>query len=192
MQRTATLLEEIRAHYTGEKRDLLRVLLNSTSAAEANLALDALQRMMPEKVLVSACNLREVVRALPSSPFTMRVDEDTLIDAGGLTRHIAVLSKELPDGLAISLTTAGNLVLDIIIRSDAERYFWNPIPVTDDFVNGDVLDHLIQSDHLLHEIINLTKLMGMVFNARFYLSLEDWLLESAADAYESIRDIFSE
>lgn len=191
MQRTATLLEGLRAHYAGEKRYLLRVLLNSTSAAEASLALDALRPMMPEKVIVHACNLREVIRALPSSPFTMRVDEETLAKAAGMSRHIAVLSKELPDGLVISLTTAGNLVLDIIIRTDAEPYFWNPVPISDDYISGAVLDHLIESDHLLTEIIELTNIMGLVFNPKFYLSLEDWLFECAADAYEDIRDLFS-
>ena len=36
-------LATLRAHYTGETRDLMRILLNATSAAEANLALEVLK-----------------------------------------------------------------------------------------------------------------------------------------------------
>lgn len=187
---TATTLDRIRSHYAGDTRELLRVLLNSTSAAEANLALDALRENVPEKVLVGACNLREVLRALPSSPFTMRVDEPTLAEAAGLTRGIAAMGKDLPDGITLSVTTAGNLVLDIIIRVDDHKYFWNPVPITDDFVHGEVLDRVIESDHLLDAVIDLTRCMGVVWNPKFYLSLEDWLMESAVDAYENIRDLF--
>lgn len=187
---TATTLAQIRAHYHGETRDLLRVLLNATSAAEANLALQALRGSVPEKVLVNLCNLREVLGALPSSPLTMRVDEPTLERTAGLTRGIAAMSKTLPDGIVLSVTTAGNLVLDLIVRSGDEKHFWNHVPVTDDFVNGDVLDKVVESDYLLDEVIALAKAMGVVFNPKFYLSLEDWLFESAAEAYEGIRDIF--
>lgn len=187
---TATTLAQIRSHYDGETRDLVRVLLNATSAAEANLALQALRGPVPEKVLVSLCNLREVLRSLPSSPLTMRVDEPTLAKAAGLTRGIAAMSKTLADGTVLWVTTAGNLVLDIIVRSGDEKYFWNHVPVTDDFINGDVLDLVIESECLLDEVIDLAKAMGLVFNPKFYVSLEDWLFESAAEAYEGIRDIF--
>lgn len=190
MLSTATALEQIRAYYEGEARDLLRVLLNSTSAAEANLALDALRPLVPEKTLVGACNLREVLAGLPSSPFTMHVDESTLADIAGMRRGIAAMSKELPDGRVLSLTTAGNLVLDIIVRVDDEGLFWNPIPITHDVLNTETLDQVIASDYLLDEVIELTRCMGVVWNPKFYLSLEDWLLEYAADAWENIRDIF--
>lgn len=190
MLKTTSTLGRVRAHYQGETRDLLKVLLNTTSVAEASLALDAMRDLVPEKDLVVALNLREVVRTLPSSPFTMRVDESTLADTAGLTRGIAMMTKELPDGIAVAITTAGNLVLDVIIRTDDEKYFWNPVPITDDYVSPDVLDYVVESDYLLDEIIELTHCMGVVWNPKFYLSLEDWLLEWAADAYEDICDLF--
>lgn len=190
MLKTTSTLERVRAHYQGETRDLLRVLLNATSVAEASLAVDAVRDVIPEKDLVVALNLREVLRTLPSSPFTMRVDESTLAEVAGLTRGIAMMSKELQDGIVLSITTAGNLVLDLIVRVGEEKYFWNPVPITEDFVSPDVIDHVIESDHLLDEIIALTHCMGVVWNPKFYLSLEDWHMEWAADAYEGIRDLF--
>lgn len=187
---TATALSQIRSHYEGEARDLLRVLMNATSAAEANLALDALGPLVPAKVLVQACNLREVLSALPASPFAMRVDESTLAEVTGYERGIAAMSKTLPDGLTLSATTAGNLVLDIIVKVGERKHFWNPVPVKEDYVSSDMLDEVVSSDHLLDEVIELAKSMGMVFNPKFYFSLEDWLLESAADAYDDIVGLF--
>lgn len=183
-------LAHVRAHYEGEKRDLLRVLLNATSAAEANLALEVLRPLAPESVLVCACNLREVLAALPSSPFSMRVDEETLARTAGLTRHIAAMSKRLDDGTELVVTTAGNLVLDVIVRSDFEKYFWNPIPVGDDFVSPPVLDLVIESPCLLDAAIDLAKAMGIVLNPKFYLSIEDWGLEYAQDVFEGLEGLF--
>lgn len=187
---TATTLERLRSHYDGETRYLMRVLLNGTSPAEANLALDALREVVPEKVLVDACNLREVLRALPSSPFTMHVDECALAGAAGLTRGIAAMNKYLADGITLSITTAGNLVLDIIVRVDGKKYFWNTVPVTDDFVSSEVLDHVVKSDYLLDEVIDLARCMGVVWYPKFYLSLEDWLMETAVDAFDNLQDHF--
>lgn len=183
-------LAALRPHYTDETRDLMRVLLNATSAAEANLALDVLKAMVPDKALVTACNLREVLAAMPSSPFTMRVDEETLARSAGLTRHVAAMGKTLDDGIQLHVTTAGNLVLDIIIKDGDSKFFWNPVPVMDDYVNTEVLDMVIGSDYLLDAMIDLAHCMGLVLNPKFYLSLEDWHLEYASDVFEGLGDLF--
>lgn len=188
---TATTgLARLRPAYQPEIRDVFRVLLNSTSAAEANLALEILRQSVPEKVLVIACNLREVLRALPASPFTMRVDESTLLRTAGLERHMASFGKQLPGGIELVVTTAGNLVLDLIVKHDAEKYFWTPIPIRDDFVNPDIVDLVVESGYLLDEIIELVKCMGVVFNPRFYLSLEDFQMDYAADVIQGIDELF--
>lgn len=183
-------LAQIRPHYDGEQRDLLRVLLNATSPAEANLALDVLKGSVPEKALVSACNVREVLRVLPASPFTMAVDEQTLCRTAGFERRIAAMGRELIDGTELVVTTAGNLVLDVIVKHRGEKLFWNSVPVTDDYVNGQILDLLITSDYLLEAAIDMTVAMGMVFNPKFYLSIEDWHLEYASDVFEGLGDLF--
>lgn len=188
---TATgCLSVLRPHYVGDTRDLLRVLLNATSPTEANLALDVLRSTMTDKELVHACNLREVLSSLPTSPFAMRVDEETLARAVGFERRIAAMGIVLDDGVELAITTAGNLVLDVIVRSDGEKHFWNPIPVTDDFVHDGALDLVMESDGLLAAIIEMTTAMGVVFNPKFYLSLEDWQLEYAQDVFEGLRDLF--
>lgn len=181
---------QIRSHYQESTSELLRVLLNATSAAEANLALEVLREHVPEKSLVAACNLREVLRALPTSPFTMRTDEDTLAKAAGLERRVAAMGKVLDDGIELVVTNAGNLVLDIIIKHRGEKYFWNPVPVIDDYVNPAVLDLIITSDHLLDAVVELTQCMGMVLNPKFYLSVDDWHMEYAADVFDGLGDLF--
>ena len=187
---TKTTLGAIRSYYGDETRDLLRVLLNAASVAEANLALQLLVDSVPEKVLVGACNLREVLSELPSTPFTMRADEATLARTAGLERHIAAMSKVLGDGCELVVTTAGNLVLDVIVRHEGEKLFWNAVPVTDDFVNTGVLDLVVGSEYLLDAVIDLATCMGAVFNPKFYVSLEDWRIEYAADAFECLGDLF--
>lgn len=187
---TTSLLLRVRGCYESANKDLLRILLNATSSAEANLALDVLRDTFDEKDLVAACNLREVLAAIPSSPFAMRVDEETLIKTAGLRRSVAAMSKTLDDGADLVVTTAGNLVLDILVRDGSVKYFWNAVPVTDDFVNDQVLDLIVSSDVLLDEVIELVKCMGVVFNPKFYLSLEDWKLEHVAEMFEGLESLF--
>lgn len=190
MLTTATPLGLIGEHYRGECRELFHIVLNSTSATEANIALEVLSGSVPERTLVAACNLREVLAELPATPFAMRVDEDTLAGAAGLTRHMAVLERVLDDGTVLAVTTAGNLVLDILVAHRGERHYWNPVPIDTDRVTASVLDAVVDSPDLLDSVIELITAMGMVFNPTFYLSLEDWKLEYAADVFEGIGELF--
>jgi hypothetical protein len=185
-----TGLSQLRPHYTDDTRELFRVLINSTSAAEATLALEVLRESVPDRPLVTACNLREALCELPCSPFQMSVDEETLCRAARLDKQMAALKKNMPGGIELVVTTAGNLVLDLIVRHQGEKYFWTPIPITDDFVNPGVVDLVVTSSYLLDEVIELVKCMGVVFNPKFYLSLDDFRLENAADVFEGIGDLF--
>jgi hypothetical protein len=184
-------LPQLKACYTSETRELLSIVINSTSAAEANLALEALKDSIPEYVLVTACNLREVLQAFPPSPFVMSTDCESLARIAELERDVAVLRKVAPDGTEICLTTAGNLVLDFIVKTrEGRQLYWTPIPVVDDFVNPAVVDAILDSDCLLVEAIELLKHMGVVFNPKFYLSLEDFRLEYASAAIGALDELF--
>jgi hypothetical protein len=183
-------LARLRPYYEGEALDFMRVLLNAISPTEANLALEVLRTSLPEKVILTACNLREVLRSLPTSPFSMRVDEDTFAKAAGFDRDVAVMCRKLDDGLVLCLTTAGNLVLDMIVKDEHNKYFWNDVPVTEDFVTADVLDLLISSECLLAEVIEAVTHMGLVFNPKFYLSLDDWHLDHAQDVFAGLGELF--
>jgi hypothetical protein len=191
MLTVTTGLSQLRSHYTHETRELLSVVINATSAAEASLALEVLRGAVPEKPLVTACNLREVLQAIPTSPFVMSVDGDTLARVAGLEQDVAILWKRLSDDTELCVTTAGNLALDLIVRaSDGHKHFWTPIPMTRDFVNPAVVDLLIASDCLLAEVIELIKNMGLVFNPKFYLSIEDFRFEYAAAAISDLDELF--
>lgn len=183
-------LSQLRGHYVDDNRDLLRILINATSTTEANLALEVLRQSMPEKDIVLACNLREVIKALPSSPFQMRTDEETLVKSAQLTKDVASMGKRLDDDIELSVTTAGNLVLDVVVRTESGSRYWNDVPVTDDFMTTDALDLAMESSHLLEAVISLVKDMGLVFNPKFYLSLEDWQMDYAEDVFKGIGDLF--
>jgi hypothetical protein len=186
----ATGLSSLRQHYTDENRDLFRVLLNATSAAEATLSLHVLAPIVPEKILVTACNLREVLGSMPASPFPMRVDEETLIRTAHLEKQTAALGRVLPDGLELVVTTAGNLVLDVIVKNGTAKFFLTPIPVVEDFVNPEIVDLIIESDYLLNEMIELVTSMGVVFNPLFYMSVDDFTLEHASEALAGLGELF--
>lgn len=191
MLQVTTGLSQLKTHYNPQTKELLGVLLNSTSAAEASLALEGLKGLAPEKALVTACNLREVLQAVPPSPFVMSTDEETLARVADLKRDIAALGKTLPDGIEVCITTAGNLVLDLIVRTaDGQKLFWTPIPVELDFINPHIVGLLMDSPYLLDEIIEIIKSMGVVFNPKFYLSIEDFRLEYAAASFTALDDLF--
>lgn len=188
---TATTgLLTLRPHYTDENRDLFNLVFNACSSAEANLALNLLVDDVPSRALVAAVNLREVLKDLPVSPFPMRVDEETFSRTLGYGKKMACFSRDLGDGIEVAVTTAGNLVLDIIVRADGHKHFWATKPQVDDFIAPKLLPLVVESDHLLEEVIELTKGMGLVFNPKFYLSLDDWRLEYAQDAMEGLGELF--
>ena len=103
---------------------------------------------------------------------------------------MACIGTTLPDGLELAITTAGNLVLDVIVRDGDEKYFLTPIPRTEDFVSPGLMPLLVESDYLLDGIIELVKSMGMVFNPKFFLSTEDWRLDYAQDAMAGLGELF--
>ena len=190
MLSTVTALAKIRPHYTQDTQDLFRVALNSNSAVEANIAIDILSKSVPRRALITVINLRETIKCLPPSPFAMAMDEETLIKVAGLTKELAVLKKTTADNHDIIVTTAGNLVLDVIVKHAGEKYFWTPVPGGNDFMNPKLIERIIMSDHLLPEIVELIQAMGIVFNPTLYLSLDDWHLEYAQEAMAGIGDLF--
>jgi hypothetical protein len=183
-------ITSIRACYNHDSRDLFNLAMNAQSAAEAHLALNLLVGDVPERSLVAADTLREGLGELPASPFSMCVDEETLIRTLGWNRTMACVGTILPDGLELAITTAGNLVLVVIVRDTDEKYFLTPIPRTEDFVSPSLMPLLVESDYLLDSIIELVKSMGMVFNPKFFLSTEDWRLDYAQDAMAGLGELF--
>lgn len=180
----------IRPHYDEDTRYLFQVLLTATSIVEANIALDLLTKSVPDKALVAAVNLREAIKSIPATPFRMAVDEQTFMRVGGMVKDLASLTSTTPDGYSVVVTTAGNLVLDLIIKYEGEKYFWTPIPRTEDLVEPELVMHLIDSEHLFKGVVDVIKSMGVVFNPTLYLSIDDWHLEYAREAIEGLDGLF--
>jgi hypothetical protein len=187
---TTQSLTKIRPHYTPDTTYLFRIVLNATSVVEANIALDLLSRTVPERALVTTMNLREVLKALPASPFPMAVDGETLMRVAALEKYMAAYRKSTPDGYDLVVTTAGNLALDLIVKHGDDKFFWTPVPVTTDYICPALIDHLITSEYLLESVIDLVTAMGVVFNPPFYLSLDDWHLDHARETMESLDGLF--
>lgn len=184
---------EIRTYYRGAERELLRVLLNASSIAETNLALGLLRASVPEKVLLSAINLRDVLSQVPACPFPMAVDMETVVRVAKLKRDRSAWVRSFADAggdFDIVVLGEGNLCYDLIVHSGDRHLFWSPIPRRDDIIHPDMLDPLLGHETLLRRIIELVQDMGMVFSPPFYLSLDDWLLEYAEDTMDDLGKLF--
>lgn len=171
--------------------ELFTVVLNATSLFEANLALDVLRETTPERVLVAAINMREVLHELPGYPCAMAVPDDALARVAGLTKDRATYRKQLDDeGLSLAVNTAGNFCFDLIVERDGRSILWcSPTPASD-VVNAALVPHLVECETLLPAIIDLANDMGMVLNPHFYLSLDDWHLENAQQSLSDVQALF--
>jgi hypothetical protein len=186
-------LAEVSLFYHSEDQDLVRILLNASSPAEANLAVVALRDFVPEKILVTAVNLREVLAALPTCPCAMPVEVTQLARIAGLRKVRNAYTRLFEDDgghYELVVLGDGNLCYDIIVATEYGNVFMKPMPITTDLVHPDALELVMRHETLLDELISLTKSMGMLFNPPFYLSLEDWSMENAADAYEAFDEFF--
>ena len=184
---------QVRPHYSSPTGDLMRVALNAASNAEANLALGILERDVPAKDLVAAINLREVLHELPKSPFAMGVDLDSLVRIAGMDKCKSAWRCDYEDddgffGLAVIVD--GNLCLDIILHADGHNVFLTANPRDEEIVSSAALEMIMERRSLLNELICLVKAMGMPFAPKFYLSLQDWMLQYAEDTMEDLHGLF--
>ncbi|GAB4287383.1 MAG: hypothetical protein Kow0067_12250 [Coriobacteriia bacterium] len=186
--RVTTTIEQLKAHYA-ESTDLFKTVLNARSPFEASLALDILRETVPERVLVATVNLREALAALPEYPTRMAVDELTLARVAGLRKDRMTWRKDL-DTASLVITTGGNFCFDLIIDTGEENLFWSAIPRGADMVNPAVLDELMERPGLLAAVVELVGDMGLPFNPRMHLSLEDWSLDHVQDLVEDLKSLF--
>lgn len=184
--RSLTLL---RPYLEGAHGELLRMVLSTASLAEANLALGLLEDHMPERDLVSAANLREVLAELPSCPFAMALEIATLARVASLRRNGT--SWVFERGAAtVGVIAEGNLCFDIVLNDGERGVLLKPHATDTDLVPDDALDLLVAREGMLEAVVSLVKDMGAVFSPRFYLSLEDWKLDHAADMMSDAASFF--
>lgn len=193
MNVAASALADLASRTGSEDGSLIRTVVNSSSTTEAGFAVGLLGDAMPQRSLVAALNLREILRELPESPFTMRTDFDTLAKVSGLTRRGQSWVKKLGRGKnapEIELLGQGNHVFDVIVRAGGTTSFLKPGPINGDFIRPEALDMLLENDDLLREIVVMTQDMGVVHNPRFYMTVEDWQMEHAAESMAGLADLF--
>lgn len=186
-------LPSVRTYYAREQRELLRILLNAASAAEADFALHLLRENMPEKELLAAVNIREVLRELPACPFPMAVDTETLVRTARLERDRSAWRREFGDECgkyAISVLGDGNLCYDLLVSDGKRNVFWTPHPRNGMLLHPDALDLVMRRDTLLQEVIGMCIAMGLPFSPTFYLSIDDWMLEYAEEAMSDLDGLF--
>jgi hypothetical protein len=166
--------------------DLLAVVVNARSRVEATLALGILRETLSEKVLMAALNLREVLHSLPDYPCSMAVDEATL------ARVRSAWRVQLDDDseVALNVTTAGNFCFDLVLEVDGTTYFWTPSTAEEDIINPGLLPLLLDRAAILPAVIALTRDMGLVFNPRFYMSLDDWNLDHLQESFADFEALF--
>jgi hypothetical protein len=186
-------LAELLERATSSDAPLMRAVLNACSSAEAGFALGLLADKVPHRTLVAALNLRETLWELPASPFQMRVDFATLARISGLTRRGLSWIKDVPEAhetVEVEVLGQGNLVYDMGVRRDGRSSLLKPGPIKGDIVRPDALELVLSDPLLLYAVVELVSDMGMVYNPRFYLTVDDWQLEHAAESFGGITDLF--
>jgi hypothetical protein len=185
-------LSAVRLQYAS-RRELMRILLNAASPAEADFALHILRETVSEKDLLAAVNVREVLIELPACPFAMATDTETLVRVARLERDRSAWRRRFEDAegpFAISVLGDGNLCYDVLV-SDGERdLFWTPHPRNGAIIHPDALDLVMARETMLQELLGLIIAMGLPFSPTFYLSIDDWMLEYAQQAMTDLGSLF--
>lgn len=192
MRSVEPMLADARSHYASDP-DLGRVALNATSWVEANLALELLAEVVPEKALVTLANIREAIKELPRCPLSMALDFERLAEVWELTREDMAWVRDFEDtdgGFSIALLGDGNHCYDIVVRTEHRTLMWMPKCSEDDFLNPDIIDLVMERPAILGNVVELLKAMGLPFYPTFYLSLEDWRQEYAQAVFEEVVNGF--
>lgn len=193
MNVAASALADLATRVATDDGVLIRTVINATSTTEAGFAVGLLGETMPRRALVSALNLREILREIPESPFTMRMDFETLARVSGLERQGLSWVKRLGRGKKapqIEVLGQGNLCYDVVVRVGKHTSLLKPGPIGSDYVKPAALDLLLENEDLLREVVVLTQDMGVVHNPRFYMTVEDWQMEHAAESMAGLADLF--
>jgi hypothetical protein len=180
---------DLHDHLVEETGDLLRTLVNAGSLAEAGFALSLVRDIMPERTVMTALNLREVLLELPAAPFVMAVDTAVLEDSLGLERDCSSYVMH-GDGFRIDVLAEGNFCFDIVLKVDDQSVFLKTSPAGDDIVKPAAYEVLMNTDGALERVIELVMAMGLVFNPRLYFTVDEWLGENALDTMTELWDAF--
>ncbi len=165
--------------------------MNSRSVAEANLALALLRTNVSDEGLVDMTNLRETLSTLPAPPFAVSCELAMLgkvldweIRAGSVRR--AFDSDEGVFG--IEIFGDGNRVDRIVLLTVQGRAELQGS-------EHELLDHatielLLRYGSIADRLIEALVVLGVLFAPRFYLSVNDYVMENARVAAAELGGIF--
>lgn len=170
-----------------------RVVLNATSWFEVSLAVGVLTDRIPVRSIVALANVREAIKELPRCPLPMPIDFESLARTWNLEREDMAWSRRFDDSAgdySIALLGEGNFVYDIVIRTDGRTLMLMPEDSSEDFLNPEVVDLMVERPDILGSVIDLTEAMGLPFYPMFYMSLEDWQQEYATVVFDEVLSDF--
>lgn len=189
-----TVAPDMRALASTGDGGLLRTLVNSVSTIEAGMALGILRDSgVSDRTLIKALNLREALIELPASPFPMRTDFESLARVCELTNRLGCYHRDYISAegrYRIELLGQGNLCYDMVVSTGRKRAFLKPAPIGVDYVRPEALEILFDKGDMLREIVAIVRAMQLVFNPSFYMSVDDWLMEHAAESVIGMSDLF--
>lgn len=188
------LVEQARQHYEFD-RDLNKIVINSVSWVEANLAVELLSESVPSKTLVTTANVREAIKELPRCPMAIPMDLKGLAWAWGMERDGTSWARSFEDAhgeYQVLLLGEGNFLYDIVVRVGGKTIMWMPHDSNEEFLNPEIIDLIMERPAVLNTFIDLVQAMGLPFYPSFYMSLEDWRQEYAQAAFEEVMDVFGQ
>jgi hypothetical protein len=180
---------DLAEHTEREDTELVRTLVNASSLAEAGFALSLLRDTVPERALLNALNLREVLTELPAAPFVMALDAATLANVLGLERDRSSYVLQ-GDGFRVDVLAEGNFCFDIVLKRAETSAFLKTSPVGEDIVRPAAYEMLMETDGMLEAVIEVVKAMGLVYNPRLYFTVDEWLAENSVDTMSELWDAF--
>ena len=145
---------DLQEHLSCDTGKLLRTLVNAGSLAETGFALSLVRETMPERAVMTALNLREVLAELPAAPFVMAVDVATLQSVTGMERERSSYVLETP-AYRIDILAEGNFCFDIVLKHRDECAFLKTSPPGDDLVRPAAYEMLMGVEGMLEHVIEL-------------------------------------
>lgn len=191
MSALQTTLASAAAHLNSPNGDLVKVIVNSRSNAEATLAATILRHRIPDLELVMLFNLRELMSELPSEPFRVPHELDVLGRILGYeptgTSWCKVFETQ---GSRTVLEFAGNGNRIASIWMHHGRLKAALAGADTDFIGGRAIEVFVSNAGLGEGLVEALRTLGHDLAPRFYFSVEDYMVENAVATLDDIRAIF--
>lgn len=171
--------------------ELVQTLLNAVSPVEVSLALALLRQRVPEPDLVRMVNLREILADVPTPPFTAGAELSVLGRTLGYERTERSWRTfvDCSTGVCgIEFIGDGNAVLGIVLHAIEGKVVLHG--AADSIVSPAALEMLMRYEELADALIEALRELGMPLAPLFYLSMTDFLAESAQSSISGLRELF--